>query len=66
MGGVAYIDKRTWAVALTLLMDLADDLEASVNGEYQGTLDYPSQKRRYDRDMQPVQRARKFLADNPV
>ena len=36
-------------------------VEAIVNAEYRGTLDYPSQKRKYDRDMGPVLRARKLL-----
>ena len=43
------------------LKECADDLEASVNAEYRGTLDYPSQKRKYDRDMGPVLRARSLL-----
>ena len=42
----------------------ADDLEASVNAEYRGTLDYPSQKRKYDRDMEPVNRARNLLCSS--
>lgn len=43
------------------LKGCADDLEASVNAEYRGTLDYPSQRRKYDRDMGPVIRARHLL-----
>lgn len=43
------------------LKECADDLEASVNAEYRDTLDYPSQKLKYDRDMQPVMSARKLL-----
>ena len=39
----------------------ADDLEASVNAEYHGTLDYPSQKRKWERDLEPVKRARELL-----
>lgn len=43
------------------LKECADDLEASVNAEYRDTLNYPSQKRKYDRDMGPVLRARSLL-----
>lgn len=44
------------------LKDCADDLEASVNAEYAGTRDYPSQESRYQRDMRPVYAARHLLA----
>lgn len=43
------------------LKDCADDLEASVKHEYDGVLDYPSMKLKFDRDMQPVLRARELL-----
>jgi len=46
------------------LRDCADDLEASVNAEYRGTLNYPSQKRKYDQDMEPVNRARNLLCSS--
>ena len=43
------------------LKDCADDLESYVTNEYAGTLHYPSQKRRFDRDMKPVREARALL-----
>ena len=46
------------------LKECADDLEASVNAEYHGTLDYPSQRRKWERDLQPVAAARKLLETN--
>jgi hypothetical protein len=45
------------------LKECADDLEAELNGRYEKTLDYPSQRARYDRDMVPVVEARKLLAN---
>lgn len=49
------------------LTECADDLEASVKAEYQGTLDYPSQRRKFERDMEPVRKARALLgADQPA
>jgi len=50
----------------TALIDCANDLEASVDAEYRGTLDYPSQRRKYDRDMEPVKRAREALGQVPT
>jgi regulator of replication initiation timing len=44
------------------LAECADDLEASVNAEYAGTLDYPSMMRKFERDMEPVVRARAALS----
>jgi hypothetical protein len=46
-----------------LMAELADDLEAELRDKYNGTLHYPSQQKRYDRDMEPVRRARAVLAD---
>ena len=43
------------------LRECADDLEAYINAHYGKTLDWPSQQRRYDRDMIPVVEARKLL-----
>ena len=48
-----------------LLAECADDLESWVEGNYAKTKDYPSEKRRYDRDIQPVLNARAALADQP-
>jgi|HubBroStandDraft_4_1064222.scaffolds.fasta_scaffold94879_3 hypothetical protein len=43
------------------LIECANDLEASVKAEYEGTLDYPSQYRKFERDMEPVVKARRLL-----
>ncbi len=43
------------------LKECADDLEASVNAEYSGTLDYPFQKRKWERAMEPVIKARALI-----
>jgi hypothetical protein len=44
------------------LKECANDLESELNGHYQGTLDYPSQQCKFERDMEPVVAARKLLA----
>lgn len=47
-----------------MVAELADELEASVNAEYGGRLledMRPDERRRYDRDMEPVRRARELL-----
>mgnify|MGYP003337478586 CR=1 FL=1 len=44
------------------LKECADDLEAEINARYANTQDtYPSEKRRYDRDMQKVIDARVWI-----
>ncbi len=43
------------------LKECADDLAAFIEHQYAKTLDYPSQKRHYDRDMTPVIEARRLL-----
>lgn len=48
----------------TLLKECADDLEAELNARYDKTLDYPSQRLKYDRDMTPVREARSALRQN--
>ena len=45
------------------LRNCADDLESELKARYAGTLDYPSMKARYDRDMEPVVEARAALED---
>ena len=45
----------------TLLKDAADDLEGELDRFYGVTLNYPSQNRRYERDMQIVRDARAAL-----
>lgn len=45
------------------LQDCADDLEAELRARYAGTQDiYPSERRRFDRDMEAVTAARQLLA----
>jgi len=43
------------------LKEVCDDLECELQNIYHGTLDYPSQQRRFDRDMEVVRRARALL-----
>jgi hypothetical protein len=44
-----------------LVKTLADDLEDELKGHYRGTLDYPSERRRFERDMANVYEARRAL-----
>src|SRR5512139_2501190 len=44
------------------LKECADDLESMINGFYANTLDYPSQKRKMERDLVTVSRAREVIA----
>jgi hypothetical protein len=49
-----------------LVKDLADDLEAEVNGHYPPEVRaYPSEQRRYERDMANVYAARRELEPKP-
>jgi hypothetical protein len=49
-----------------LVKDLADDLEAEVNGHYPPEVRaYPSEQRRYERDMANVYEARRALEPKP-
>lgn len=48
-----------------LVKELADDLECELKGHYNGTLDYPSERRRFERDMDSVYRARRALEHKP-
>lgn len=47
------------------LEDCADGLACQIEHHYLDTLDYPSQKRKYDLDMAPVNEARAILAAPP-
>jgi hypothetical protein len=47
-----------------LVKDLADDLEAEVENHYKDTKDYPSEMRRYERDMATVWKAREALKED--
>ena len=49
-----------------LVKDLADDLEAELNGHYPPEIRaYPSEQRRYERDMANVYEARRALEPKP-
>ncbi len=50
------------AELLACLQECADELAAEVEYHYKGTKDYPSEQRRYERDMGPVVKARAALA----
>lgn len=41
-----------------LVKELADDLESEVEGRYQSVKGHPAMKPKYERDMEPVRRAR--------
>ena len=44
------------------LRECADELEVVVEDRYRDTKNYPSEKRRYDRDIAPVLKARDLLS----
>jgi hypothetical protein len=56
----------TTAVTITDLLEVlkacADDLEALVEDHYKATKGYPSERRRYERDIAPVVKARAIIA----
>jgi hypothetical protein len=45
------------------LRDCSDELEQVVEAHYERTKHYPSEMRRYQRDIEPVIRARELLAE---
>ena len=45
------------------LKDCADDLEEEIRNRYANSLDYPSEKIKYERDMQTVYRARHAISE---
>jgi hypothetical protein len=45
------------------LRECSDDLAAHIEHYYAATLDYPSQKRKYDADMKAVIEARQLLQE---
>lgn len=47
---------------IALVAELAADLEGEIEARYAGTKDHPAIARRYGRDMEPVRRARAYLA----
>ena len=53
--------KEDEELKVALIRELADDLEAWIENYYKLTKDYPSELRRYNRDMDVVHRARKII-----
>lgn len=53
------------AVCVEALRECAEDLGQYVESHYEKTKDYPSELRRYERDIEPVKKARAVLADLP-
>ena len=45
----------------TVLKDCSEELADQIEGHYAATKEHPAMKRRYDRDMQPVIRARNLI-----
>jgi hypothetical protein len=58
-GGVS---ERDISEALEALRECSDELAEWVQEHYRVTLHYPSERRRFDRDMEPVLKARAILA----
>lgn len=48
------------------LLEVSNDLRDMIDSHYCNTLGYPSQRRRYDRDMQPVKDAEVLLAETEI
>lgn len=46
---------------ITTLNMLCEDLACELEARYKGTPDYPSQKRRFDNEMEPVIRGREII-----
>jgi hypothetical protein len=63
LGGVPYLrlDGRTLQAVREALRESADDLEASVKAEYGYPDIHPAMKHKFDRDMEPVVKARAAL-----
>ena len=47
--------------AHSMLAFVTDDLEIEIEDRYRSTKDHPAIKRRYDRDMEIIRKARKVL-----
>lgn len=48
---------------LNLIKEIVSDCEGFIREFYGETLDYPSQLRRFNRDMEPIETLRKNLPD---
>jgi len=50
-----------------LVLELANELEGELHARYDmESLKYPVMKRRFDRDMEPVHRARRFIREHDL
>lgn len=59
------VKKRDLSLALAVVdaaKECADELAAELEDKYGKTRDYPSEQRRYERDMKPVGTVRKALS----
>ena len=54
---------NTIAALRECLRECADDLASSLIDQYGGDIRHPVQRRRWERDMEPVVKARKLLGD---
>lgn len=59
--GYTIVPTKTIEALAAALKECADDLESEVNARY-GSPPHPAMQRRYDRDIDPVVRARAALA----
>lgn len=57
------LEKRILFAMVEALQECKHDLEAELTARYEGTLDYPVQKRRFSRDMEPVAKAQQALEE---
>ena len=55
--------QRRLDVATKIVHELKEDLAGELADRYSHCLDYPSMKRKYDQDMEPVERARAWMED---
>ena len=55
--------QRRLDVATKIVHELKEDLAGELADRYSHCLDYPSMKREYDQDMEPVERARAWMED---
>jgi hypothetical protein len=67
-GGLTVADREKIVDALrdhdalrAMVKELADDLEAEIEGHYANLKDHPAMTPKYERDMEPVRKARQLL-----
>lgn len=60
--GVVIIPRAQFYTLIAAAEECALELECMIEHQYRGTLGYPVQKRRYDRDMETVTDVRSALA----